>query len=117
MILSLLLLLIAVLPSSYYDLHRNINGILLAKRRTQWVEIAAPILWNSFPYQLDRQVLSKILREHVKKIRLIYLLRRIINLLPFVCFYHCYNHYCYHIFLIVHSFYDNIKHEILFKNT
>ena len=115
MILSLLLLLlIAVLPSSYYDLHRNINGILLAKRRTQWVEIAAPILWNSFPYQLDKQVLSKILREHV---RLIYLLRRIINLLPFVCFYHCYNHYCYHIFLIVHSFYDNIKHEILFKNT
>ena len=114
MILSLLLLLIAVLPSSYYDLHRNINGILLAKRRTQWVEIAAPILWNSFPYQLDKQVLSKILREHV---RLIYLLRRIINLLPFVCFCHCYNHYCYHIFLIVHSFYDNIKHEILFKNT
>ena len=114
MILSLLLLLIAVLPSSYYDLHRNINGILLAKRRTQWVEIAAPILWNSFPYQLDKQVLSKFLREHV---RLIYLLRRIINLLPFVCFYHCYNHYCYHIFLIVHSFYDNIKHEILFKNT
>ena len=114
MILSLLLLLIAVLPSSYYDLHRNINGILLAKRRTQWVEIAAPILWNRFPYQLDKQVLSKILREHV---RLIYLLRRIINLLPFVCFYHCYNHYCYHIFLIVHSFYDNIKHEILFKNT
>ena len=114
MILSLLLLLIAVLPPSYYDLHRNINGILLAKRRTQWVEIAAPILWNSFPYQLDKQVLSKILREHV---RLIYLLRRIINLLPFVCFYHCYNHYCYHIFLIVHSFYDNIKHEILFKNT
>ena len=114
MILSLLLLLIAVLPSSYYDLHRNINGILLAKRRTRWVEIAAPILWNSFPYQLDKQVLSKILREHV---RLIYLLRRIINLLPFVCFYHCYNHYCYHIFLIVHSFYDNIKHEILLKNT
>ena len=114
MILSLLLLLIAVLPSSYYDLHRNINGILLAKRRTQWVEIAAPILWNSFPYQLDKQVLSKILREHV---RLIYLLRRIINLLPFVCFYHCYYYYCYHIFLIVHSFYDNIKHEILFKNT
>ena len=105
MILSLLLLLIAVLPSSYYDLHRNINGILLAKRRTQWVEIAAPILWNSFPYQLDKQVLSKILREHV---RLIYLLRRIINLLPFVCFYHCYNHYCYHIFLIEHSFFTII---------
>ena len=105
MILSLLLLLIAVLPSSYYDLHRNINGILLAKRRTQWVEIAAPILWNSFPYQLDKQVLSKILREHV---RLIYLLRRIINLLLFVCFYHCYNHYCYHIFLIVHSFFTII---------
>ena len=33
MILSLLLLLIAVLPSSYYDLHRNINGILLAKTK------------------------------------------------------------------------------------
>ena len=49
--------LIAILPSSNYDLRRNSNGILLARStlRTKKTmgdcafEIAAPILWNSLP--------------------------------------------------------------------
>ena len=61
-------------------------------------------------YQLEQEVLSKTLRDHV---RLIYLQRRIINLLPFFCFYHCYNHYGLLFLLIVHSFYDNIEHDII----
>ena len=49
--------LIAILPSSNYDLRRDSNGILLARGtlRTKKTmgdcafEIAAPILWNSLP--------------------------------------------------------------------
>ena len=52
--------LIAILPSSIYDLRRNSNGILLARStlRTKKTmgdcafEIAAPILWSSLPFSV-----------------------------------------------------------------
>ena len=110
--------LIAILPSSNYDLRRNSNGIHLLRstlRTKKTLVTARSRLQHQYYgivclYQLDKQVLSTILRD---QLRLIYLLRRIINLSYFACFYHYFYTCCLLFLLIVHSFYNSIEHEII----
>ena len=82
----------------------------------QWVTVHSRLQHQYYGivclYQLDKQVLSTILRDYL---RLIYLLRRVINLsyMYFACFYHYFYNCCLLFLLIIHSFYNSIEDDII----